>query len=539
MGSSRPAEAATEASADVAAEVERKYAVDAATVVPALTGVDGIARTGQPREHHLEAVYYDTAGLDLTRHRVTLRRRTGGTDAGWHLKLPPAGDARTEVRLPLETGGHEGGDSHAGERADTSDRGHTPPPELLDHVRAIVRDRPLSPIAVLRTRRREHDLLDESGTTVAHLCDDEVEAQSLVGTREEQRWREWEVELDEGDPQVLDTVERHLLETGAGPAAHASKLRRALGDTVPAPDPEPASLLSDQPTALEVVGAYLVEHRAALHQHDTGVRQGDSEPVHKMRVAARRLRSALTTYRPLLGRQVADPLREELRWLGLALSDARDAHVLRRRLTAVIHAEPPELVVGPVVARLEQDLGAVQQHGRGVAVAALESARYYRLLDALDDLVAGLPGFPGASAPASEVRRLVRRDWKRLRREVAAAERARGTERRDPALHEARKKAKRLRYAAESAIPVDPKKATRMAKAAEAVQEALGDHQDTVVARSRLRSLAMTAHLSGENAFTFGRLHALEQWRAARSEADFDIAWRWLSRRKVRRWLTN
>ena len=520
MGSSRPAEAATTAGADVAAEVERKYAVDAATVVPTLTGIDGIARTGQPREHHLEAVYYDTAALDLTRHRVTLRRRTGGDDAGWHLKLPPVNDARTEVRLPLD----------ADEDA--------PPPELLDHVRAIVRDRPLSPIAVLRTRRREHDLLDDSGTTVAHLCDDEVEAQPLVGTQEGQHWREWEVELDEGDTQVLDTVERHLLETGAGPAAHASKLRRALGDSVPTPEPEPTSLRSDPPTALEVLGAYLLEHRAALHEHDAGVRQGDSEPVHKMRVAARRLRSALTTYRPLLGREVADPLREELRWLGLALSDARDAHVLRRRLTVVIHAEPPELVVGPVVARLEQELGAVQQQGRGVAVAALESARYYRLLDGLDDVVAALPGLPGASAPATEVRRLVRRDWKRLRREVAAADGAKGTERRDPALHEARKKAKRLRYAAESAIVVDPKKATRMAKAAEAVQEALGDHQDTVVARARLRSLAMTAHLSGENAFTFGRLHALEQWRAARAEADFDVAWRRLSRRSVRRWLS-
>ena len=530
MGSPTPAEAAT-AGAEVAAEVERKYAVDAATVLPTLSGVDGVARMGQPRELHLEAVYYDTATLDLTRHRMTLRRRTGGSDAGWHLKLPPVAEARTEVRFPLDAGG-EPGDGDTGQGRDT------PPAGLLDHVRAVVRDRPLIPVAVLRTRRREHDLLDESGTTVAHLCDDEVEAQSLLTPQEGQRWREWEVELDDGDPQVLESVERHLLETGAAPAEHASKLQRALGDSVPPPEPDPASLLSDPPTALEVLAAYLVEHRAALQHHDAGVRQGDSEPVHKMRVAARRLRSALTTYRPLLDRQVADPLREELRWLGLALSDARDAHVLRRRLTAVIHAEPPELVVGPVVARLEQDLGAVQQHGLGTAVAALESGRYYRLLDALDDLVATLPELPQASTPASEVPRLVRRDWKRLRREVAATGLAVDGGSRDRALHEARKKAKRFRYAAESAIVLHPKEATRLAKAAEAVQEALGDHQDTVVARARLRSLAMTAHLSGENAFTFGRLHALEQWRADRAEADFDVAWRRLSRRRVRRWLT-
>jgi hypothetical protein len=76
-----------------------------------------------------------------------------------------------------------------------------------------------------------------------------------------------------------------------------------------------------------------------------------------------------------------------------------------------------------------------------------------------------------------------------------------------------------------------------LAEAAEGVQEALGERQDTVVARARLRSLAMTAHLSGENAFTFGRLHALEEWRADRAERAFEEAWGRLSRRRLRRWL--
>ncbi len=513
---------------EVTAEVERKYDVDARTVLPSLSGLDGIARMGQPQEHRLEAVYYDTAGLDLARHRVTLRRRTGGSDAGWHLKLPSGGDARTEVRLPL-------------------DAGDEVPDQLLVPVRTIVRDRPLVPVARLRTRRREHELLDEHDDVVAHLCDDDVESQSLVGSQAGQRWREWEVELVGPRPGLLETVEHRLLETGASPAGHASKLRRALADGLPeagAPDEASTATPTDTgtaPTATGILRAYLVEHRGALLEHDAGVRQGDSEPVHKMRVAARRLRSALTTYRPLLGREVADPLREELRWLGLALSEARDAHVLRGRLTAVLAAEPPELVVGPVVARLDQELGATQQHGREAAVNALESTRYFRLLDALDDLVASLPTSPPtadeAAPAATEVPRLVRRDWKRLRVAVKAAGHADGTEALDRALHEARKKAKRLRYAAESAIPVQPGAAVRMARAAEAVQEALGAHQDTVVARARLRSIAMTAHLDGENAFTFGRLHALEQWRADRAERDFARAWRRLSRRRVRRWL--
>jgi CHAD domain-containing protein len=526
MGSTGPTE--------VTAEVERKYDVDRATILPTLAGVDGIARVGQPVEHLLEAVYYDTAGLDLARSRITLRRRTGGADAGWHLKLPGADDLRTEVRLPL----------------DAPDAPTAVPEALLEPVRTVVRDRPLGPVAVLRSRRREQDLLDDRGRVVAHLCDDEVEAESPAGPRGTERWREWEVELTGDDTGLLDTVEERLLEAGAAPAGHSSKLRRALGDRLPrtaTPPPGPDGRRWSKASTADVVRAYLGEHRAALHHHDPGVREGDPESVHKMRVAARRLRSALTTYRPVLGRDVADPLRAELRWLGLALSGARDTHVLRSRLSGVLDAEPPELVVGPVVARLEQELGSTERDGQQCAVQALRSTRYYRLLDALDAVVDSDRGEPGdrgdpghaesAGRAATEVPALVRRDWRRLRRAVEEVGRAADDDAHDRALHEARKKAKRLRYAAESAATVRPREAAALASAAEAVQEALGEHHDTVVARARLRSVAMTAHLSGENAFTFGRLHALEQWRAARAEQAFDAAWESLSRRRLRHWL--
>jgi CHAD domain-containing protein len=204
----------------------------------------------------------------------------------------------------------------------------------------------------------------------------------------------------------------------------------------------------------------------------------------------------------------------------------------------VLGSEPAELVVGPVVSRVDLDLGAAEQHGREQAVTALSSTRYYRLLDALDDVVAATPDRPrGSRRAVSAVPALVRRDWKRFRRAVKAAQDASTPDGRDRALHEARKKAKRLRYAAESAIPLFTDEAVALAEAAEAVQEALGDRQDTVVARTRLRALAMTAHLGGENAFTFGRLHALEEWRADRAERAFEDAWKQLSRRRLRRWL--
>src|SRR6185369_17457511 len=104
-------------------------------------------------------------------------------------------------------------------------------------------------------------------------------------------------------------------------------------------------------------------------------------------------------------------------------------------------------------------------------------------------------------------------------------------------LHEARKKAKRLRYAAESAVPTFGKRAKSYAAKVKKVQEALGIHQDSVVARRALREFGVQAHLSGENGFTFGRLHALEQWRAAQSELEFRASWEALPHKKIRRWI--
>jgi hypothetical protein len=84
-------------------EVENKYAVGPGFVVPDLSGLPGVAAVSSPHTYHLTAIYLDTPGFRLASAHITLRRRTGGTDAGWHLKLP-AGTARREVHAPLGTG---------------------------------------------------------------------------------------------------------------------------------------------------------------------------------------------------------------------------------------------------------------------------------------------------------------------------------------------------------------------------------------------------------------------------------------------------
>src|SRR5215467_16034087 len=86
-------------------ETERKYEAGADAVLPDLAGLPGVAATSGPQEFQLDADYFDTADLRLLRAGITLRRRRGGHDAGWHLKLPAGPHTRREIRLPLGRAG--------------------------------------------------------------------------------------------------------------------------------------------------------------------------------------------------------------------------------------------------------------------------------------------------------------------------------------------------------------------------------------------------------------------------------------------------
>lgn len=315
---------------------------------------------------------------------------------------------------------------------------------------------------------------------------------------------------------TIDEIEERLRRSGAGPSA--TSLRRG--------------------TTAVVVRAYLTEHVARLHRQDARVRSGKPDAVHKMRIAARRLRTALKTCRPLFRDGAADTLDDELRRLGRVLSGARDAQVLRERLRDLVSAQPPELVMGPVGVLIDDELSAAEHVGRRTALEALDDARYYRLLDELDAFVRDLPVTEEGEGRARDVLpRLLRRDAKRLRRTVKHVRQVEAGEAHDAALHEARKKAKRLRYAAELAVPVLGKPAKKLASSAKDVQQALGEHQDTVMSRTFLREHGARSHVDGLNGFTLGRLHAIEEARAAAAKKDFDEAWANLRTAKVRKHL--
>lgn len=481
-------------------ETERKYRVNDDVAVPFL-GVDADSRVGAVSETQLDAVYFDTPALDLHRRGITLRRREGGDDDGWHLKIPRGPDQKMEVRHPLG-------------RAVRA-----VPRKVVDPVRTIVRDRPLVPVATISTRRTTYSLLNNADPA-ATLCDDRVSARSLLDD-EQHAWREWELEVVEGQPPrvIFASFEPALLDAGAHRSDHPSKLARVLIHPEAAA-PQGGLKRGPKGSLGDLLQRRLVQQISALHAHDAAIRRGSPEGVHRMRIATRRLRSALTTTKPLF-EAAPDELRKELRWLGQVLSAARDAQVIRERLEAALEAEPRELVLGPARKRLGLELAREHREGLAKATAALDSPRYFRLLDALDTMAADPPLARAAKAPArSVIGDLVKRDAKRLHRAVTTIAES-DPEGRDEALHEARKKAKRLRYASELAVPAGGRRAKKLVKRVKAVQQALGRHQDSVVARQRLRQLGAQSFLQGENGFTFGLLHGVERLRAEHAEQDF------------------
>jgi CHAD domain-containing protein len=312
------------------------------------------------------------------------------------------------------------------------------------------------------------------------------------------------------------------------------KILHVIGDRLPEPR-RPPSVGAGKPAG-RVLQRRLAEQVEELVRRDSEIRRGRPEGVHQARVACRRLRAALATYRPLVDREVTDPLRDELRWLGQALADARDAYVVRRRLEALLADEPPGLVTEAARARLAASYDERSRVAEEEVEEVLSCGRYFDLLDALDRLVQDPPWTAAAGRPAREVLRpRVRRDWTRLRRQVAAAEV--DPVEHDPAMHQARKGAKRLRYAAEALEPVWGKDAARLTKAAKRLTSHLGDRQDTVVSRQHLRQLAEEADAAGESSFVWGRLHAHEEAQAGDLDRGWPELWSDVSRKKYRAWL--
>ncbi|MGH3902082.1 MAG: CHAD domain-containing protein [Pseudonocardiaceae bacterium] len=504
-----------------ARETERKFDADECDPLPVLSGMSGLGGQTGPQEQVLEARYYDTRDLRLARGGITLRRRSGGDDAGWHLKLPHGDDSRDELRVPLDrTGTHR-----------------AVPTELAALTRVHARGAKLRPVALVTTRRCRWRLSDGDGEPVAELVDDHVTAHTLGSQTTAKSWREIEVELvGHGRPELLDRVERRLGKAGIRRSSSASKLARLLGDRWPVPTPSPA--VDAKSSAGRAVLAYLGGHTEEITRYDPLVRQQVPDAVHRMRVATRRTRSALQVFGKLIERDRARWLAAELKWLAEVLGPARDLEVLRERFDESAAALPAEEVVGPVKQRFTRHFARREATAADDVRAALDSPRYFALLDDLDALLSDPPLTRRGRRPAGrELPRLIGRIDSKVARRMRRADRQGSGSTRDVALHEVRKAAKRLRYATEVALPVLGKPADRFRKRAKTVAQLLGEHHDAVVARPVLREIGMQAHLDGENGYTFGLLHGQQSAVIHSADGALSTAWRRLTAGKWRRWL--
>jgi CHAD domain-containing protein len=500
-----------------ATETEIKYDMPANAAIPNWHELPGVAATSAAQEQVLTAEYFDTGDLRLIRAGLTLRRRTGGSDAGWHLKLPAGGHSREEIRLP------------------PGPAGASIPGQLADLVRARSRGAKLQPVATLTTTRLATTLLGRAGESLAEVAVDQVTATRQGEPATATRWQELEVELTGGDERLLAAAGRLLRHSGLSPSAHSAKLERALGGSLPV---RSERRLAPSAPAQLVIAAYLSEQAELLQSLDPAVRMALPDSVHQMRVATRRLRSTLRTFGPVLTDSDTGQLAQELKWLGAVLGEARDAEVQEARLQRQISGTDSAQLLGPVQARVQAQFARERAAAQAGLAAALSSQRYLAILADLDAAAAGTaPGGAAGEAAVELLAQAVRRSYGKTRRRMRSAKRAPAGPDQDAALHQARKAAKQARYAAEAAAPVAGRDARRFAGQMKAMQSVLGEHQDAVVGCQLARQLGVSAYQAGENAFSYGLFYAQNEQNAQLCRERARMAWRTASRARYRRWL--
>lgn len=452
-------------------EREGKWDVDDRFGLPDLRGIVPDADI----EHDtvdLTSDYYDTSDRDLLAHRVQLRRRSGDGDTGWQLKVPAA-DGRVELHWALT---------------------EKLPDVAAELLGGISLGKQLASVATIHTVRDRYRLAEPgSGELYAEIADDSVRASANERLL---AWREVEVELGPHTPSMPKRLVRRLKAAGARPSRFPSKLAHVL--------PQIRSVERVSPAARALLG-YLNAQIDQIVLGDIELRRGQ-DPIHDTRVAIRRLRSTLRVFGKLLDQAAVEELDEDLRWFAGLLGEVRDCQVQQFRFTEALEELPEELILGPVRARIRNDLQAVELPARARITEAMDSPRYRAMMTVLRSWRTA-PPVDLETSTAALIKRARKAQRKADRRLVAAL----GGDDVDAALlHRARKAAKRARYAAELCRDVEGSK--RTVKHYKRFQSILGDHQDTVVASDILRRLALASGTTaGENGFTFGLLYGREQ----------------------------
>ncbi|MCG7632867.1 CHAD domain-containing protein [Gordonia McavH-238-E] len=429
--------------------------------------------------------YYDTEDRDLLAHGTSVVFLDGGSEEGrqpgWRVTTPSPGEIITE-------------------RVDAPST--AVPSAIADALWGLSGGKPLRVAAIVHTHRTRHRHLDATGEHAYDVVDDTVSATVTGPVATATSWREVGVQAESN--AIPKSVRKRMAGAGARPASASSTFERAIGHEVPRPA-APAS-----PAAGAVLD-YVREQIATIFAGDVALRRG-ANPVHGVRVAIRRLRSTLRTAAPLFVPDGLSDLDTELQWFAGVLGEVRDREVLRARFASAVADLPDELVLGPVAARIEEELSAQQHHHRQTVTDEMRSDRYRGLLSTLGTWNESVP-LADDQISTKQVRQIATRAARKADKRLAHALETGNEE----DLHRARKAAKRARYAGELAAPVVDKSMGRsQAKRYKRIQTVLGEHQDSAVAARALRELGAGAGVrKGENGFTYGILYQRELAAAA------------------------
>jgi len=437
-----------------------------------------------PRREFRET-FYDTAGGRLGLAGFVLRRRIENGKGIWRLSVVSDGIPTLDIEAP---GGPAG-----------------PPEELRELVSAASAGFELAP--VLRVRTHASGLRVKAGSR--SLAKINLASIALLdGQRTTDSFSEIELERLAATRKELARLESALEKAGATRMNGAGPLEQAL-----ARDPRPELPLPS--SELETLRSYIRLQYARMLAHDPGVRVGsDPEDLHQLRVATRRLRSVLKTAAPILDLVWVDEIRAELSWLGDELGPARDLDVL----IPYLREEAGELDAGDrkALAPLFRKLGLQRATARKAVLKALRSERYLALLASIEAAAAGPP--PGG---AGSLRTEVENDFKRLRKAMRTVDE-------DPtgeAIHEARIKGKRARYATELLEDELGKPGAKLLSAAKDFQDTAGEHQDAVVAEARIRALLRGVRAQ-RTALAAGMLVSRQRERREAAARALPKAWR-------------
>jgi CHAD domain-containing protein len=280
--------------------------------------------------------------------------------------------------------------------------------------------------------------------------------------------------------------------------------------------------LAPPPPALEVLRAYLAAQSSAFLGQLPRLREGKPEASHRIRVACRRARSMLRTYKPVLEADWCDELAAQIAEFTDVIAPERDVEVVRERLLKALDALAEESgsgasSAGVLRARtlLDRMLQREYATAHEVTLAALAGPKFHALADRLALAPQTLPAGDGAAEPADAVLYpLVVQSFAQVERRVAAlpdprkqnARSAFADDATDELWHRLRIAAKRARYAAEVCVPVAGQPATDFAVCMERITEDLGTQQDATVASAVLLRAARTPRIAAPTGFVLGRL---------------------------------